>query len=216
MEQNKTEIKESLDSMGLSWEERPIESTLAAFMEQCGYRAYPILVNVSALEMIQADLGVIATPVNTSSNNGVYIFCVLRDHSLALITVIPSTISKGPMITRTVGAITNAIESLTLPPLTTFDLVMIVGQVLQNTAMKTILTGTGILEAKKQEFLTMYLPKFLANVAMYETGATDKEGKPLINEEIVDMEPLQLRQLLMEGGMPECLQKHIEPSDSQP
>ena len=216
-------VKKNLGAMHVSYQEREADPSLAAFIAQCGYRAFPMLVNVSSLEEVQADLGVLVAHQDEEVNNGVYVFCVLNDHNLALITVIPSTVSKGPLIRRLSGELTDAITGVILPPLTPFDMVELTGQILANTVMKQVMSAQGIPKEKEQVFTCLYLPRFLADVAMYYTGAAGKDGKPLVNEEIVDMEPARIRQMMVSEPLPEifkqkvgeetCSEKHTEGSD---
>ena len=201
------QVKANLEEMGLPYQERPAEPKLANFIRQCGYEAHPMIVLTEGLETINADIGVLVTNLDEASNNGVYIFCVLKDNTLGLVTVIPSTISKAPMVRKLVGDITNAVTGIVMPPLTPFDMVEITGQVIQNTVMKNIMGACNIPKGMEASFLCMYLPKFLANVALYHTGAADKDGKPLVNEEIVDMEPSHIRQMLVNGELPDIFKE---------
>ena len=91
-------VKENLKTMGVSYQEQPCEETLHNFIKQCGYETHPMIVDLTNLSTVDADLGVVVSHENPETNDGVYVFCVLKNHTLGLITVIPSTISKGPMI----------------------------------------------------------------------------------------------------------------------
>ena len=54
------------------------------------------------------------------------------------------------------------------------------------------------------------MPKFLVNIAYYYTGAVDKKtGKPMVNEEIADMQPAYIREQLL-GNVPEIFQDKPE------
>lgn len=197
------EVEANLKAMGVPYQKQEPEESLAGFMQECGYQAHPAIVDLRGLDAVDADIGVLATNLDEGTNNGVYIFCVLKDHALGLVTVIPSTVSKAPMIRKISGDVTNAVTGVVLPPLTPFDMVEVTGQVIANTVMKDIATAFHIPKEKQQVFTCMYLPKFLANVAMYYTGATDKDKKPMVNEEVVDMEPAMVRQMLVEGNLPD-------------
>lgn len=210
MELNWTEIKKGLDTMGVSYQERDADESLRRFIKQCGYDAHPMIVCLSKLDTVDADIGVIVTHESQETNNGVYIFCVLRNHTLGLITVIPSTVFKGPMIRKVTGDITNAITGVVLPSLTTFDMIEVTGQVIANTVMRDLITAFNIPKEKEQSFICMYLPKFLANVAMHYTGAADKDGNPMVNEEIADMEPTRIRQMVLGGDLPDIFKQEPE------
>lgn len=204
------QVKANLKEMGVCYQEREPEKTLTVFIRQCGYETHPIIVNLSEVETVDADIGVIVTHEKPETNNGVYIFCVLKNEAVGLITVIPSTVTKGPMVRRVIGDVTNAITGLDTPPLTPFDMIEVAGQVIANTIMKDLMTAYNIPKEKEQAFLCMYLPKFLANVAMYYTGAAGKDKKPMVNEEAADMEPAQVRQILMGGNAPKWAGKEKE------
>ena len=202
-------IKQNLTSMGVSFTECEPTPSLAGFIEQCGYNAHPMIVNLHDLETVDSDMGVVVTSADETTNDGVYIFSVLNDNSLALITIIASTIAKGPLIRKLTIEYTDAITGVITEPLSTFDMMEIVGQVLANTVMKQTIRAFNIPKDKEQPFITAYLPKFLANVAMYYTGAA-KDGKPMVNEEIVNMEPALVRQMVMGDEMPEIFKKEKE------
>lgn len=199
-------VKSNLTEMNVSFAECEPNESLAGFIAQCGYVAHPMIVNLHNLETVDSDMGVIVTSANETVNDGVYIFSVLNDNSLALITIIPSTIAKGPMIRKLSGDYTDAIMSVVTEPLTTFDLIEITGQVLSNTVMKQVMRAFNIPKEKEHSFVSVYMPKFLAEVAMYYTGAS-KDGKPLVNEEIANMEPALVRQMVMGDDLPEIFKK---------
>lgn len=200
-------VKAALAEMGLAWQEREPDMALARFMEQCGYIAQPMVVDLASLDHVTAKMGVVATHRDEGTNNGIYVFCVLEDGSLGLLTVVPSTVSKAPMIRRLAGDLTDAVTGVVLPPLTAFDMVEIVGQVLVNTVMKDLMMAFGVPKEKEHAFTCVYLPQFLADVAMHWTGAVDKDGKPLVNEEIVDMGPARVRQMVMDEALPDIFRK---------
>lgn len=205
-------VKENLKTMGVSYQERPCEETLHNFIKQCGYETHPMIVDLTNLSTVDADLGVVVSHENPETNDGVYVFCVLKNHTLGLITVIPNTISKGPMIRQVAGDITTAITGVVTPPLTAFDMIEVTGQVIANTVMKNLMTAFNIPKEQESKFICMYLPKFLANVALHYTGAA-KDGKPIVNEEIADMEPTQIRQMIMGGDVPEIFNTTKESDD---
>lgn len=206
-------IKENLGKLGVSWQQRPVEDALSGYIGECGYDTHPMIVNLESMETVNADLGVIVTHKDIQTNNGVYIFVVLKDHTQGLITVLPSTVSKGPAIRKVAGDFTNALLGVEHPPLTPFDMVEITGQILVNTFLKDIMIAYNIPKEKERQFLCMYLPKFLVEVAYYYTGASDQDGKPLVTEEIADMEPAIIRQALVEGSFPDVFQ---EPDKEKP
>ena len=199
-------IKENLTAMNVSFVDCSPSESLEGFIKECGYVVHPMIVNLKDLEMVNSDTGVIVTSVNENVNNGVYIFSILEDGSLALVTVIPSTVSKGPLIRKLSGDYTEALMGVATEPLTPFDLIEVTGQVLANTVMKHIMASFNIPKEKEQDFISVYLPKFLANVAMHYTGAS-KDSKPIVNEEIADMEPALVRQMILGNELPEFFKK---------
>lgn len=210
-----TKIKENLDKINVPYQKREAEACLSGFITQCGYHAQPMVVKLSDLDTVDADIGVIVTHENPDVNNGVYIFCVLQNQALGLITVIPSTISKSPVIRRVTGDVTNAVTGVVMPMLTTFDMIEITGQVIANTVMKSLITAFNIPKEKEHAFICLYLPKFLANVAMYYTGASDKNGNPMVMEEIADMEPAQIRQMVMGGDLSGIIKQPVAKKEKE-
>ena len=196
-------IEANIKDMGLVLDRVAPEGTFAGFVRECGYEAHAGMVDLRHTETVNADLGVIVTNLDRGTNNGVYIFCVMKDHTLGLVTVIPSTVSKTPMVRRVSGDVTSAVTGLVLPPLTPFDMVEVTGQVIANTVMKDIMSAYHIPEGKQKQFISIYMPKFLANVAKYYLGAADAEGNPMVNEEIVDMEPFMVRQMVIGEKQPD-------------
>lgn len=215
MQLNWEQIKTNLDTMGMSYQERPVDETLSGYIEQCGYVTHPLIVNMDNVELVDATLGVLVTHVDEKTNNGVYIFVVLRDHTQGLITVIPSTISKGSLLRKVEGDITNAITGLSLPAMTPFDMIEVTGQVLANTVLKDIMTAYHIPREKEKVFLRMYLPKFLSNVASYYLGVKTKDGKPAVAEEIADMEPAMIRKMALNETFPDCFKDTPEIKDEK-
>lgn len=206
------DIKTRIVSIGGAFTDAAISPQLAAYVQELGYEPHPILVDTKGMSGVDvdADFGVVVTYKDDADNNGVYVFVVLRDHSYGLITLLPSTISKAPMIRKVSGDMTNAILSVDHPPLTPFDMVEVAGQVLLNTFIKDIRIAYHIPDEQKEAFLKMYLPKFLVNIAYYYTGAVDKKtGKPMVNEEIADMQPAYIREQLL-GNVPEIFQDKPE------
>ena len=105
-------IKNNLTEIGVTFTECEPSESLSGFIRQCGYISHPMIVNLHNLETVDSDMGVIVTSVDETINDGVYIFSVLNDNSLALITIVPSTIAKGPMIRKLAGEYTDAITGI--------------------------------------------------------------------------------------------------------
>ena len=202
-----------LNALGTPYQKRDVETSLTNFIDTCGYKVHPIIVNLTTLETVDADIGVVVTHKDEANNDGTYVFCVLKNNTLGLITIVPSTISKSVMVRRVSGDVTNAIQGIDMPPLTTYDMVEVVGQVIANTVMKMVMSSCNIPKDKEWEFVRVYMPKFLSNVAMQYVGATNEEGKPMVHEEITDMEPTLVRQMVMKDELPPCFKR--EPSEER-
>ena len=215
MEHNWEEVKEAIVTMGAAFTEDTVSSQLSGYIRELGYVTYPILVDVRQMDTVEAELGVVVTCVKEEDDNGVYVFIILRDHSYGLITLIPSTISKAPMIRKVVGDLTTAILRVDHPPLTPFDMMEITMHVMLNTCLADIQRAYHIPEEYKEAFLKRYMAVFLRDMAHYYNGTMDEEsGKPLVNEEIVDIQPACLRDQLM-GKVPEGMIKGQEESEPE-
>lgn len=214
------DIKNRILSLGGTFREEAVHPQIAAYIRELGYEAHPLIVDVSQMDRMDEDLGVcdlavVVTSTQSETNNGVYIFVFLRDHSYGLINLVPSTISKAPMIRKVTGDMTTALLGVDHPPLTPFDMVEIAGQLLVNTFLKDIQIAYRIPDDQKESFLRMYLPKFLVNIAYYYTGAVDKKtGKPMVNEEIVDMQPAYIREQLRQG-VPDIFKPEEKPGPEE-
>lgn len=184
------EIKKILDGMEISYEDKQAEPNQLSIINTFGYVAFPIIVDLGNVENVDAEKGTVVRNVDKTVDDGIYIFTILRSGQAAFIVVIPGTISHAPMIRKVSGDIISAINGLDLPPMMAYDMVEVMARVLSSTFMRIITDACNIPAEYREAFLRIYMPKFLANVGMYFVGATDEDGKPLIYEEIVNMEPM--------------------------
>lgn len=215
MEHDWEEVKKAIVLMGAAFTDASVSTQLSGYIRELGYVTHPILVDVRQMDTVEAELGVVVTCVKEEDNNGVYVFIILRDHSYGLITLIPSTVSKAPMIRKVAGDLTTAILGVDHPPLTPFDMMEITMHVLLNTCLADIQRAYHIPEEYKETFLKHYMAVFLRDMAHYYNGTVDEaSGKPLVNEEIVDMRPACLRDQLM-GKVPEGMIKGQEESEQE-
>ena len=189
MELDLNEIKTLLDEMDLPYIDRPAPEPEQNLMSAFGYRPYPLTVDLSGLDTLDADRGTLVQKKDLSQDNGVYVFAILESGRAGFLVVRPSTISRAPFVHRVTGDLVAAVTGVDAPPLLPFDMVEITGQVLVKTCLKDIMDVYGVEEAYRPLFLKLYLPKFLVNVAMYMTGAAGEDGSPLIYEETVNIEP---------------------------
>lgn len=151
-----------------------------------------IFVDLQSIDGLDAVNGVVVTYQNQENNDGVYIFTVQNDSSISLMVVIPNSISTGPMIRRASGDIVSAITGLDLPMLSVFDKVEVTGQVIADTIITPMMDMLNIPQNKRVQFVTIYLPRFMANVAQQYIGSST------LKEEVVEMEPYMVKEMLFE------------------
>lgn len=158
-----------------------------------GLETYGKYVDLTGIEDLSAIEGTIVTYKDNNSNNGIYVFCVQEDKSVGMFVILPSTVSTGPMIRKATGDITSLITGAELPLLTTFDKVELTGFVLSNVIIKPMMESLNIPEGKEREFETIYLPRFMANVARQFLGSED------LKEETIEMEPQMVKAMIIES-----------------
>lgn len=199
-ELNYDEIKQALTEMGIPYMENSVPDHLAELIRTYRYRATSLLVDLTDVDTVDAELGVVVQNEDLTVDNGVYIFTVLHSGQAGFIVVKPGTISRAPMIRKVTGDITSAVTGLDLPPLMPFDMVEIAAHVIAGTVMKMITESCRIPKEYEPVFLKLYMPKFLANVGLYFTGATNKDGTPMVYEEIANMEPMMIWNSIVKGA----------------
>ena len=197
---NLEDVKKALTDMEIPYIEGDIPKHLTELITSFGYTAIPVMADLTNNEDVDAELGVVVRNKDLDVDNGVYIFTVLHSGQAGFIVVEPGTISRTPLIRKVTGDITNAITGIDLPPLMPFDAVEIVSHVLVNTFMRNMIESCRIPKEHEQAFLRLYMPKFLADVGMYFVGATTDDGKPMIYEEIVNMEPMIIWRSIQKGA----------------
>lgn len=196
-------IKTALTDMGISYNEDGIPENLMRLVKQFGYEPSPLLADLTNVDTVDAELGVIVRNADPAIDDGVYVFTVLHSGQAGFIVVRPGTVSRTPLVRKVAGDLTAVITGLDLPPLTPFDMVEVTAHVLADTFMKTIMKSCSVPEEMEQAFLNIYMPKFLANVGMYYIGASNEDGSPMIYEETVNMEPMIAWKSLTKGASPE-------------
>lgn len=200
-ELNLEEIKKSLDEMGIPYSEGSTPENQLELIKSFGYDVIPLTVNLTNVETVDAEVGVIVRNANPEVDNGVYIFTVLHSGQAGFIVVKPGTISRAPIIRKATGDLVTAITAVDLPPLMPFDMVEITAHMLANTFMKMIMESCRIPKEYEQAFLHLYMPKFLANVGLYFVGATKEDGSPIVYEEIANMEPMMIWRSIQKGAV---------------
>lgn len=194
------DIKTALDSMDIPYKEVNAPENQLALIRSFHYDVMPLTVDLTHKENVDAETGTVVYNMDSHVDNGIYIFTVLHSGQAGFIVVIPSTISRAPLVRKVSGDIISAINGIDMPPLTPFDMMEITAHMLTGTFMKLLTESVHIPKECEKAFLRIYLPKFLANVGVYFTGATTEEGEPLIYEEIVNMEPMMVWNALQKGA----------------
>lgn len=193
---NKQEVFDRLKEMGLPVLSSDELGQTPALMRSIAEDVYQfdmsdIFVDLQEVENLDAINGVVVTYKNQESNDGVYIFTIQQDSSISLMVVIPSTVSTGPMVRRVSGDIAGAITGLDLPILSVFDKVEIAGHVVADTIITPMMDMLNIPQNKRAQFVMIYLPRFMANVAQQYIGSSE------LKEEIVEMEPHMVKEMLL-------------------
>lgn len=197
------EIKESLDAMGLPYKEESEDGinrlNQANIVRTYGYETLPLVVDLKAVDEMDAELGLIVRNADKQVDNGVYVFTVLRSGQAGFLVVEPSTISRAPMIRKVSGDLISAVNGVDLPPLMPFDMIEIAGRLLTSTFIKLIMDSCKIPKEQAHIFMQLYFPKFLANIGLYFAGAVNEDGTPQIYEETANMEPMMIWNSIQKG-----------------
>lgn len=195
------EIKAALDEMKIPYKEEQPQPNQLSVINSFGYSAFPLIADLTRVDTVDAETGIIVKNADGGVDNGIYIFTVLHTGQAAFVVVIPGTISHAPMIRRISGDIISAINGIDLPPMMPYDMVEVMARVLSSTFMKMVTESCNIPAEYHEPFLRIYMPKFLANIGMYYVGAEDEDGKPVIYEEIVNMEPMIVWNAMRKKGI---------------
>lgn len=163
-----------------------------------GLHSHDIFIDVSSIPEVHSDVALIVTYADEGVNNGVYAYCAQPDGSTAMMVIQPSTISKGPMISRVTGDVVDAITGIeNMPILTTFDKVEVIGGVIGRTVLEPLMDTLGIPEAGRELFEKLYLPRLMANIAFQYLGSDQ------LKEEMVEMEPYTVKQMVLQSLRPQ-------------
>ena len=200
-ELNLDEIKGLLNEMGLHYKEESAPEPVQNLIRSFGYRPFPLVVDVSKLENMDASRGALVQNQDLSVDNGVYVFALLHSGQAGFLVVKPGTVSRAPLIRQAAGDVLTAVSGLDIPPLLPFDMMEVAGHVLVNTCIKSIMEACGVEKQYESLFVKLYLPKFLINVAMYMTGAVNEDGSPMIYEATANIEPMAIWQGIQKGVM---------------
>lgn len=194
------EIKKSLEEMNIPYKEEMAAAQQLALINSFGYAALPLVADLTHMDNIDAEVGVVVKNADQDVDNGVYIFTVLRSGQAGFVVVKPGTISRAPLIRKVSGDITSAVTGIDMPPLMPFDMMEIAMHVIESTVMQNIMEACRIPKQYEDVFLRIYFPRFLADMGLYYTGAVTKEGKPMVYEELANMEPMAIWNAIQKGG----------------
>ncbi len=193
-------VKETLTEMNIPYREEAVPENLANLIRIFKYRASSLIVDLTNVDTVEAELGVVVQNENQNMDNGIYIFTVLHSGQAGFIVVQPSDISRAPLIRKVTGDLISAVTAVELPPLQPFDMIEITAHLLAGTFMKTIMKSWNIPEEQELNFLRLYMPKFLANVGLYFVGAEKEDGSPMVYEETANIEPMIAWESLRKGA----------------
>ena len=89
------EIKQSLENMGIPYEEKEAPENQQKLVKTYRYEPLPLVVDLTKMEKIDAESGVIVRNMADTVDNGIYAFTVLRSGQAGFLVVIPGTISRA-------------------------------------------------------------------------------------------------------------------------
>lgn len=190
------EIKEALKEMNIPYKEENTKKYLD-LIQSFHYEPLPLTVDLKNIDTVDAMQGVVVRNIDSTIDNGVYVFTILSSGQAGFFVIIPGTVSRAPMIRKVAGDLISLVNGIDFPPLMPFDMVEITGHLLANTFINMIMESCNIPKENRKRFARLYMPKFLANVGMHFTGAAKEDGSPMIYEEIVNIEPMILYRAMM-------------------
>lgn len=199
-EWNLDDIRSALTEMGIPYNEGNVPAHLMELITAFKYEAAPILTDLTNVDTVDAELGIIVRNMDYDADDGIYIFTVMHSGQAGFIVVQPCTVSRAPLIRKVTGDLISAVTGIDLPPLLPFDMVEITAHMIAGTFMKTLMESCHIPKDYEQIFMRLYMPKFLANVGMYFVGATKEDGSPMVYEETANMEPMMIWRSIQKGA----------------
>ena len=159
------------------------ESSLDEIIPSLGYQ----FVTYSDGKRIQTERGMIVTAFDRTFNDGFYIF--RNDNGAYLLEVLkPNTIDKSELITTIIQTADNLLSQVNVSDLEIYDLTQVYAHLLVNQVVKPMAQHIYPDNPVKQEqFVRIYLPRFMANAARYYMGDST------LVEEAVNAEPHVVR-----------------------
>lgn len=135
--------------------------------------------------------GLLVRMKDDTYNNGVYMLHLTDKGEYVLEVIVPNTADKDELIQKLVHQMSTHFDTMDIADLGVFDLVEIYGYVIANTVVKRVAQGLYPHDKeRRKKFVTLYMPRFLANVALFYSG---DEG---MKEEVVNSEPYVLKMML--------------------
>ncbi len=159
------------------------ESSLDEIIPSLGYQ---FVSNIDG-KRIQTERGMIVTAFDRTFNDGFYIF--RNDNGAYLLEVLkPNTIDKSELITTIIQTADNLLSQVNVSDLEIYDLTQVYAHLLVNQVVKPMAQHIYPDNPVKQEqFVRIYLPRFMANAARYYMGDST------LVEEAVNAEPHVVR-----------------------
>lgn len=171
-------LHQNIEKLGLSIV-KEVDEWLCDLAQQMGYQ----LVFDDSNAPLCTQEGPIVMMKNREYNNGLYIF--RKDETTYYLQVVkPNTIDKSSLVTKVIHQIEDGIRRVSMEDLDAFDLTQIYAHVLVNQVVKTMAKQAFPESAKQQQnYINVYLPRFLANIARYYLA------DDALKEEAVNSEP---------------------------
>lgn len=159
------------------------ESSLDEIIPSLGYQ---FVANADG-KRIQTERGMVVTAFDRTFNDGFYIF--RNDNGAYLLEVLkPNTVDKSELITTIIQTADNLLSQLNVSDLEIYDLTQVYAHLLVNQVVKPMAQHIYPDNPVKQEqFVRIYLPRFMANAARYYMGDST------LVEEAVNAEPHVVR-----------------------
>ena len=159
------------------------ESSLDEIIPSLGYQ----FVAHADGNRIQTERGMIVPAFDRTFNDGFYIF--RNDNGAYLLEVLkPNTIDKSELITAIIQTADNLLSQVNVSDLEIYDLTQVYAHLLVNQVVKPMAQHIYPDNPVKQEqFVRIYLPRFMANAARYYMGDST------LVEEAVNAEPYVVR-----------------------
>lgn len=173
------------DQLNLTLIEAPSE--LVEMAEALGYQP------TEEVQGVRTEFGdgLLVYALQREFNDGLYILYKTEDGRYELMVLVANTISKAPLVQKLIHDLDNYVHGQDLHELDAFNLVEVFAFFTANSFVKPIAKGLYPDDPLKQDqFVHIYYPRFLANVARYYMGDST------LDQEAVVSEPFLVRHIL--------------------